>query len=107
MHQYVKLMADRNDTSMNDVVRQAIREHLDIQEDLITSRSRLGRTVMRELGKMHQQIMGQLAYLTKLVLAAVIIQMTHEGHQTGDVTRRIVALANEPALNKMLTSRQS
>ncbi len=103
MHQYVKLMAERNDTSMNDVIRQAIREYLDHQEDLITSRSRLGRTVMRELGKMHHEILNQLAHLAKLIVAAVVIQMTDQGHTAGDVTKRIVAL--QPALDKMVKPR--
>jgi predicted DNA-binding protein len=102
MHQFLKLMAERNGTNLSEIIRQAIREHLDIQEDIITSRSRLGRTVLRRLDTMHNQILGQLTYLVKLVLAAVIISLTEQGHSAGDVSKRIVSLANQPALDKMV-----
>ena len=107
MHQYVKLMADRNDTSMNDVIRQAIREHLDLQEDLITSRSRLGRTVMRRLDEMHKQIFDRITYPIKLMLSAIIIQMADQGSNAGDATNRIIDLANQPAMDRVLRSKKS
>ena len=75
MYQFLNLMAERNKTSISDLVRQAIREHLDIQEDIITSRSRLGRTVMRRLDIMHSQLLDQLTHLTKLMLAATVAPM--------------------------------
>jgi Arc/MetJ-type ribon-helix-helix transcriptional regulator len=102
MHQFVQLMAERGHTSVNAVIRQAIREHLDVQEDIITSRSRLGRTVMRQLGEMHRQILDQLTYLTKLNLAAVIIGQADRGADVGDISKRIVSLAQQPAMNKLL-----
>ena len=42
MHEFLELLAKRQNTSKADVIRQAIREYLDEQEDVIGSRSRLG-----------------------------------------------------------------
>ena len=42
MYQFVELLAKRERGSKADVIRQAIREHLDEQEDVMGSRSRVG-----------------------------------------------------------------
>ncbi len=42
MYQFLQLLAERHKASISDVVRQAVREHLDEQEDVMSSRSRLG-----------------------------------------------------------------
>jgi hypothetical protein len=102
MHQFLKLMAERHDTSLNDVVRQAIREQLDMQEDIITSRSRLGRTVMRQLGIMHSQVLQELRHLSTLLLAAVVVLLIEQGFDAGEAARRIANLARQPGLAKML-----
>ena len=106
MHQFLKLMAERHSLSMNDVLRQAVREHLDVQEDVITSRSRLGRTVMGRLETMHHQLLGQLNRLSKLLLAAMLILMTEQGHDAAQVTRRILKLAGQPALDRLVKGDQ-
>lgn len=102
MHQFLKLMAERNDTSLNDVVRQAIREQLDVQEDIITSRSRLGRTVMRQLDAMHSQVLKELRHLSTLLLAAVVVLLIEQGLDAGEAAKRIANLARQPGLAKML-----
>ena len=106
MYQFVKLIAERHGMTMSDVIRQAIREHLDKQEDVITSRSRLGRTVMRRLEIMQRQLLGQLTHLSKLLLAAVLILLTEQGHDAAQVTRRILNLAKQPALDKLVKGDQ-
>jgi hypothetical protein len=84
MYQFVALMADRQRSSVNDVIRQAIREYLDVQEDLLGSRSRLGRTVIGRL------------------LAAMIILMTERGQDSKQVISRISNLASHPELDRIL-----
>ena len=106
MQQFLNLVAERQGTGISDVVRQAIREHLDQQEDVITSRSRLGRTVMGRLETMHHQLLGQLTHLSKLLLAAVLILLTEQGHDAAQVTRRILNLAGQPALDKLVKGDQ-
>ena len=102
MHQFLKLLAERHNTSLNDVVRQAIREHLDKQEDVITSRSRLGRTVMNRLRTMHDQLLGRFTHLSKLLLAAMLIVLAEQGQDPTQVAQRILKLANQPALDKLV-----
>ena len=102
MYQLADLLAKRQDTTLADVARQAIHEYLEAQEDLVNSRSRLGRTVMQELGKMHAEILGQLIHLTKLLLAGVIVLMMAQGIEAGDAAKRIANLAKQPGLGKML-----
>jgi hypothetical protein len=105
MHQFLKLLAERHDTSMNDVVRQALREHLDVQEDVMSSRSRLGRTVKGQLEIMHHQLLSQLTHVSKLLLAAAILVLTREqGIDAGQATQQILSLANQPALDKLVKS---
>ena len=102
MYQFVALMAERQRSSVNDVIRQAIREYLDVQEDLLGSRSRLGRTVMSRLETMQSQLLRQLRHLSKLLLAAMIILMTEKGQDSRQVISRISNLANRPELDKIL-----
>ena len=102
MYQFLQLLAERHKVSVSDVVRQAVREHLDTQEDVITSRSRLGRTVMGRLETMHRQLVGQLTHLSKLLLAAMLILLTEQGQDAAQVTRRILNLAGQPALDRLV-----
>jgi Arc/MetJ-type ribon-helix-helix transcriptional regulator len=102
MYQFVALMADRQRSSVNDVIRQAIREYLDVQEDLLGSRSRLGRTVISRLETMQFQLLQQLRHLSKLLLAAMIILMTQKGQDSKQVISHISNLASHPELDKIL-----
>ena len=102
MYQFLQLLAERHRVSVSDVVRQALREHLDGQEDVMSSRSRLGRTVMRQLEAMHHELLKQLTTLSKLLLAAVLILLAEQGIEAGPATRRILNLAGQPALDKLV-----
>ena len=104
MYQFLQLLAERHKVSVSDVVRQAIREHLDEQEDVMSSRSRLGRTVMRRLESMHHELLKQLTILSKLLLAAILILLAEQGIEAGQATKRILNLAGQPALDKLVKS---
>jgi predicted DNA-binding protein len=104
MYQFLQLLAERHKVSLSDVVRQAIREHLDEQEDVMSSRSRLGRTVMRRLETMHSELLKQLTTLSKLLLAAILILLAEQGIEAGQATKRILNLAGQPALDKLVKS---
>jgi len=104
MYDFVDLMAARNHVKKAEVVREAIRAHLDIQEDLITSRSRLGRTVMGQLEVMHRELLRQLITLSKLLLAAILILLDERGIGAGPATKRILNLAGQPALDRLVKS---
>ena len=105
MLQFIDLLAVRHGISRAEVVRQAIREHLDRQEDVITSRSRLGRTVMSRLRTMHDQLLGRFTHLSKLLLAAMFILLTEQGQDPAQVAQRVLKLANQPALDKLVKGR--
>ena len=79
MDEFLDLLATRHNTSKADVVRQAIREHLDVQEDIITSRGRLGRTILRQLEITHNQFLDQLNRVSNLLLAAMVDQQIQRG----------------------------
>ena len=104
MYQFLQLLAERHKVSLSDVVRQAIREHLDEQEDVMSSRSRLGRTVMRRLEIMHSELLKQLTTLSKLLLAAILILLAEQGIEAGQATKRILNLAGQPALDRLVKS---
>jgi hypothetical protein len=106
MHQFLKLMAERQDTSINDVIRQAIREYLDVQEDVIGSRSRLGFTVQRRLDEMRSRILQQTAHQGKLQLAATIVLLSEQGLSGQEVVRRITDLASRPELNRIVETKE-
>lgn len=102
MYQLADLLAKRQDTTLADVARQAIHEYLEAQEDLINSRSRLGRTVMGRMDAMHNQLLRQLLHLSKLLLAAVIVLLSEQGIDANQVVKRVTTVARQPALDKIL-----
>jgi predicted DNA-binding protein len=102
MYQFLQLLAERHKVSVSDVVRQAIREHLDEQEDVIGSRSRLGRTMMDRMEAMHRQLLRQLLHLGKLLLAAAIVLLSEQGIDADQVVKRVTTVARQPALDKIL-----
>lgn len=102
MYQLADLLAKRQDTTLADVARQAIHEYLEAQEDLVNSRSRLGRTVMSRMDTMHNQLLRQLLHLSKLLLAAVIVLLSEQGIDANQVVKRVTTVARQPALDKIL-----
>ena len=95
MLHFIDLMAKRQGTSRAEVTRQALREYLDAQEELIGSRSRLGRTVMSEMETMQNRLVRQLNHMSALLLAAVILQQIQRGESGGRVMEQIIQLAGQ------------
>ena len=95
MLHFVDLMAKRQRNSRAEVTRQALREYLDGQEELIGSRSRLGRTVMSEIEAVQNHLARQLHHMSALLLAAVILQQIQRGESGARVMEQIVQLASQ------------
>jgi predicted DNA-binding protein len=102
MYQFLQLLAERHRVSVSDVVRQAIREHVNAQEDVMGSRSRLGRTFLGRLEAMHRELLEQVIAVSKLLLAATIVMVSEQGLDATDVVRRITTVARQPGLDKIL-----
>ena len=102
MYRFLELLAARRKTSISDLIRQAVREHLDLQEDVIGSRSRLGMRVMRRLGTIENGLLDQLVHLGKLILAAVIVLLSEQGLDTTRVVRDVKELAARPELDRIV-----
>jgi predicted DNA-binding protein len=95
MRGFVEALSKRQGSNVAEVTRQAIREYLDIQEDLITSRSRLGRTVIGHLQGIRDELVGQLNHMSALLLAAVILQQVQRGESGAQVMEQVVQLASQ------------
>ena len=95
MLHFIDLMAERQRTSRAEVTRQALREYLDTQEELIGSRSRLGRTVIGQMEAVQNRLVRQLNHMSALLLAAVILQQIQRGESGGRVMEQIVQLAEQ------------
>ncbi len=93
MHQFLEQLAERNHISLADVVRQAIREYLDVQEDLMGSRSRMGNRVAHQLDLIRQQMLEQQIRSDIHLLAAIILLEMRSGRQGADVLAQIAKLA--------------
>ena len=93
MHQFLEQLAERNHISLADVVRQAIREYLDVQEDLMCSRSRMGNRVAHQLDLIRQQMLEQQIRSDVHLLAAIILLEMRSGRQGADVLAQIAKLA--------------
>ena len=106
MHDFVQLVARRQQTTMSDVIRQAIREYLDVQEDLIGSRSRLGARVLRSLEGMQQRLLEQTTRQGRLQLAAMIVLFERlEAVEPGTLAK-IVELAEHPKIVKAVGGKE-
>ena len=97
MLHFVDTLAVRQNTSRADVVRQALRAYLDVQEDTIASRTRLGRGVINRLDQMEQRLLGQQMRADTLLLCAIILMQMRQGVQGADFLERINQLAAHAA----------
>ena len=77
------------------MTRQALREYLDAQEDLIGSRSRLSRSVMDQIELVQNRLVRQLNHMSALLLAAVILQQIQRGESGSQAMEQIVQLAGQ------------
>ena len=93
MRDFVELLARRQGTSVADVARQAIRDYLDQQEDVIGSRSRMGNRVAHQLDLIRQQMLEQQIRSDIHLLAAIILLEMRSGRQGADVLAQIAKLA--------------
>ena len=93
MHQFLEQLAERNHISLADVVRQAIREYLDVQEDLMGSRSRMGNRVARQLMEIQEGLLKRQARADTLLLAAIILLQMKQGMEGSKVLSQVVQLA--------------
>jgi hypothetical protein len=91
--QHLETLAERQRTSVGDIVRQALREHLDVQDDLIGSRSRLGSRVVRQLEEMQNAFIRQHTHSSTLLLAAIILMQMKQGAQGSQMLEEIAQLA--------------
>lgn len=97
MLHFINTLAVRQNTSRADVVRQALRAYLDVQEDTIASRTRLGRGVISRLDQMEQRLLGQQMRADTLLLCAIILMQMRQGVQGADILDRINQLAAHAA----------
>jgi Arc/MetJ-type ribon-helix-helix transcriptional regulator len=97
MLHFIDALALRQDASRADVVRQALRAYLDVQEDTIASRTRLGRRVMSRLDKMEQRLLGQQMHADTVLLSAIILMQMRQGAQGAEVLDKINQLAAHAA----------
>ena len=93
MYQFLEQLAERGHVTKADVVRQALRDYLDQQEDMIGSRSRMGNRVAHQLDQIRQQLLEQQVRSDTHLLAAIILQEMRSGRQGADVLARIAKLA--------------
>ena len=93
MYQFVEHLAKRERASKADVIRQAIREHLDEQEDVMGSRSRVGSRIVRQLEQMQHEFLKQHLHTSALQLAAIILLQMKQGAQGSEVLEEIAQLA--------------
>jgi predicted DNA-binding protein len=98
MHQFLKILAERQSVTMNEVIREAIREYVDVQEDVMNSRSRLGARVIGRLEKMQHRLLEQGAYQARLQLAAMILLLTEQGLDAPGTLAHIVELTEHPKI---------
>jgi hypothetical protein len=93
MHEYLQLMADRQKCSLSDVVRQAVRDYLDAQEDIIGSRSRLGNRVARQLLEIQDGLLKRQNRADTLLLAAIILLQMKQGIEGSKILSQVSQLA--------------
>ena len=95
MRHFVEVVSKRQETNVAEVARQALREYLDAQEEMIVSRSRLGRSVMDQLEVVQNRLVRQLNHMSALLLAAIILQQPQRGERGNRIMDQIVQLAGQ------------
>ena len=95
MRHFVEVVSKRQETNVAEVTRQAPREYLDAREELIASRSRLGRSVMDQLEVVQNRLVRQLNHMSALLLAAIILQQPQRGERGNRIMEQIVHLTGQ------------
>jgi len=94
MRHLVEALARRQHITVADVARQAIREYLDAQEDVIGSRSRFGSKVARQLEELQNRLSEQQIRADAMLLAAIILQQMRRGAEGSEVLAQVVQLTD-------------
>ena len=108
MIHFIDQLARRQQISRAEIVRLALREYMDTQEDALGSRSRMGRRVFARLEELEARLVDQQARSSTLLLAALILQQMKPGVQGFQVLERInqlVAYAGEE-IREVLEAKQ-
>lgn len=102
MFQFLHVVSERTKMSMNDLIREAIRLHLDEQEGIIGSRSRFASRVARQLEIDRQY----LVRCTCLLLAAQLVPLINQGAKGPQVLDQVAKIAKqaEAQLRALVTS---
>ena len=95
MYQLLDQLAEHDRVTKADVLRQALRDYLDVQDGLLGSRSRMGNRVARQLEEIQNRLVKQLNHMSALLLAAVILQQIQRGEPGDRVMEKIVQLAGQ------------
>lgn len=95
MYQLLDQLAEHDRVTKADILRQALRDYLDVQDGLLGSRSRMGNRVARQLEEIHNRLVKQLNRMSALLLAAVILQQIQRGEPGDRVMEKIVQLAGQ------------
>lgn len=95
MYQLLDQLAEHDRLTKADILRQALRDYLDVQDGLLGSRSRMGNRVARQLEEIQNRLVKQLNHMSALLLAAVILQQIQRGEPGDRVMEKIVQLASQ------------
>lgn len=95
MYQLLEQLAEHDRVTKADILRQALRDYLDVQDGLLGSRSRMGNRVARQLEEIQNRLVKQLNHMSALLLAAVILQQIQRGEPGDRVMEKIVQLAGQ------------
>ena len=91
--QFIDALALRKHTSRSEIVRQAIREYLDVQENVIGSRTRFGSNMARQLEEVQKRLSEQQLRADTLLMAAIILQQMRQGAEGSAVLAQVAKLA--------------
>ena len=91
MLQFLKLLSERTGSSVNDLIREAIRAHLDEQDGVIGSRSRFANRVARQM----EIERNRLDRWGTLLMAAALAPYLEKGAKGGQVLEQIAKVARQ------------
>ena len=93
MYQLLDQLAEHDRVTKADILRQALRDYLDVQDGLLGSRSRMGNRVARQLMEIQEGLLKRQARADTLLLAAIILLQMKQGMEGSKVLSQVVQLA--------------
>jgi len=88
----LETLANRQKTSIGDLVRRAVHDYLDEQDDVLGSRSRTGSRIARQMEEMQGRYLQQQTHATVLLLAAIIVTQMRQGAEGSEVLKQIAQI---------------